>query len=205
MKMNEPVLNNQSGFITMDFLFAFVLILGFSALLFALTFTLTVVEIAQYSTYASARVYYGAHKTEAQQRQAAMDKYNDLINKNKVFSPLFKNGWFKVQPEPFVGNVATIMPEYGQNPMNSFFGVSTIFNADILKMQIPFFGSADPNDKGFKTTIGSYLGREVSAAECTAFVNNRWNGILKLRPSSGASYETNATPAGYEPVIDDGC
>lgn len=203
--MKRPGLRNQSGFITVDFLFAFILILGFSAILFALTFTLTVVEIAQYSTYASARVYYGANKTEAQQKQAALDKYNDLINKNKVFSPLFKNGWFKVQPEPFVGNAATIMPEYGQNPMNSFFGVSTIFNAEILKMQIPLFGATDPNDKGFKTTIASYLGREVSSMECAAFVQNRWNGILKLKPSRGASYQTNTTPAGYIPVIDDGC
>ncbi len=203
--MKRPALTNQSGFITVDFLFAFVLILGFSALLFALTFTLTVVEIAQYSTFASARVYYGANKTQAQQRQAALDKYNDLINKNKVFSPLFKNGWFKVQPEPFVGNAATIMPAYGQNPLNSFFGVSTVFNAEILKMQIPLFGSSDPNDKGFKTTIGSYLGREVSSNECAAFARNRWNGIVKLKASSGASYETLTTPAGYTPVIDDGC
>lgn len=203
--MKSRVLQNQSGFITVDFLFAFILILGFSAILFALTFTLTVVEIAQYSTYASARVYYGANKSQAQQRQAAIDKYKDLTTKNKVFAPLFKNGWFKIQAEPFVGDPAPIMPGYAKNALNSFLGVNTVFNAEILKMQIPLFGSADPEDKGFKTTIGSYLGREPSSAECIAVVRNRWNAIQKLKPSTGASYQTNTTPAGYMPVIDDGC
>lgn len=203
--MNKPAFTNQSGFITMDFLFAFVLIMGFSALLFALTFTLTVVEVAQYATYATARTYYGAHKTEQQQRQLATSKYTELINKNKVFAPLFKNGWFKVPSEPFVGNAKDIIPQYGQNALDTFIGANILFNADILKFEIPFFGSTDPSDKGFRTTIASYLGREVSSTECSAFVRRRWTSILALRPSSGANYETNTTPAGYTAIIDDGC
>ena len=202
--MKKIFLSNQSGFITVDFLFAFVLILGFSALLFALTFTLTVVEIAQYSTYASARVYMAGHKTEAQQKQLANDKYLELIGKNRVFSPLFKNGWFKVQTDPMVGNIVNYMQDYGRNPVNSFWGVATVFNAEILKMNIPLWGSTDPDDRGFRATIGSYLGREPTSAECSAHARMRWEGILNLKPSRGSSYD-NGRSTGYTPFIDDGC
>lgn len=197
-------MKNQSGFITVDFLFAFVLILGFSALLFALTLTLTVVEIAQYSTFASARVYMAGHKSEEIQRQLAVDKYLELTTKNKVFAPFFKNGWFTVQPEPWVGNIVGLIPEYA-NQHNAFWGTATTFAAPILSFEIPFVGSTDPEDRGFQTKIGSYLGREPTSAECTAFVRNRWNAIRTLRPSSGVSYETHTNPAGYTAFIDDGC
>lgn len=198
-------MKNQSGFITVDFLFAFVLILGFSAVLFALTFTLTVVEVAQYSTFASARVYMAGHKNEITQKQLASDKYLELTTKNKTFTPLFKGGWFKVR-EPFIGNIVTYMPEYGSNEAGSaFWGTATVFEALILQMQIPIFGSTDPSEKGFKTTIGSYLGREPAADECTAFAKARWSGILNLKPSQGASYSTGTTAAGYTAIVDDGC
>ena len=197
-------MRNQSGFITIDFLFAFVLILGFSALLFALSFTLTVVEIAQYSTYAAARNYMAGHKNEILQRQQATAKYNELINKNKVFIPLFKNGWFKVQPEPWIGNIVNFIPDYA-NENNAFWGVATNFEAPILKMQIPLFGSTDPDDKGFKAVIGSYLGREPTSAECTAFVKNRLTSIRNLPVTTGVSYQTNTSPIGYTAFLDDGC
>lgn len=199
------VFSNQSGFITVDFLFAFVLILGFSAVLFALTFTLTVVEVAQYSTFAAARIYLAGHKSETIQRQVAANKFNELTTKNRVFAPLFKNGWYKVQEEPWIGDISNYMSDYATSEFNAFWGAATTFNAPILQFQIPLFGSTDPNDKGFKTTIGSYLGREPSAQECTAFAKNRWIGIRALRVSGGVSYQTNTTPAGFTAFIDDGC
>ena len=53
------MIRNQRGFITIDFLFSLVLVLGFSALLFIMTFTLLVAEVTQYITYAAARNYPG--------------------------------------------------------------------------------------------------------------------------------------------------
>ncbi len=51
----------SAGFITIDFIFALITVFGLSTLLFALTFTLSVVEIVQYITFSSARSFYAAH------------------------------------------------------------------------------------------------------------------------------------------------
>ena len=84
-------MKNQSGFITVDFLFAIVLILGLSSLMFVLSFTLSVASITQYITYAAARNYEAAHIDEATQELRAQMNYQELIS-NPVFKPLYANG-----------------------------------------------------------------------------------------------------------------
>ncbi len=59
--MKNPRYTSQSGMITVDFLFAFVLVMGFAAILFSLSMTLTVAEVTQYATYTAARAYTAGH------------------------------------------------------------------------------------------------------------------------------------------------
>lgn len=203
-------MNNQRGLITVDFLFAIVLILGFASLLFVLSFTLTVASVTQYITFAAARNYVTAHLDQDTQEKRAVAKYKELIG-NSVFKPLFANGWFQVDAEPNVGDQTKIIPGYvaATGGVNQFWGVGTRFVAKVLDFKIPFFGSTAPDSdgsgSGFKTYMGSYLGREPSADECIQFTAARWTAIRKLTVSNGAAYSVGTSDQGYFPMTDDGC
>lgn len=200
------MIRNERGLITTDFLFAMVLIMGLSAMLFVLTFTLSLASLTQYITFASARNYVVAHLDQETQTARAVAKYKELIS-HPVFKPLYSNGWFKVDAEPNVGDHAEIRPEFNEaaNPSNQFWGVGTSFTAAVLEFRIPFFGSTQPDGdgsgEGFKAYLGSYLGREPSADECHQFTAARWNAIRSLTASYGSGTDTS----GYFPQTDDGC
>lgn len=199
---------NNRGFITADFMFSIVLLFGMTAILFAMTFSLTMASITQYITFAAARNYVTAHRSESKQRDQAIKKYKQLIG-NKVFSPMYRNGWFDVAKSPDVGDISILIQGYkpsGQDP-NLFWGVGTQFTAKILDINIPFFGSTNPDSgdggKGFKTYMGSYLGRDPTMDECITFVRGRWDAIQALPVSGGAPYST--AQGQYQPLMDDGC
>lgn len=197
-------LRNQNGFLTVDFIFAVVLILGMTVLLFCVSLTLTVASITQYVTFAAARNYVAGHLDVDHQTKRAKDKYASLIG-NDVLKPLFKNGWFKVADEPTVGDITQTIQGYqpASGDPNLFWGVGTDFTAKILDFQIPFFGSTNPDSTGgkddFKTFMGSYLGRDVTTTECLDFVAKRWTAITNL----GSNYSTASGT--YVPFADDGC
>lgn len=208
--MKNSLLKNQSGMITVDFIFAIVLILGFSGLLFVLTFTLSVASITQYVTFAAARMYAVANIDEETQIARGQAKYHELIA-NPVFKPLYSNGWYKVNADANIGDHTKLIQGYQQaaESKNQFWGAGTDFVARILDFKIPFFGSTAPDGdgtgSGFKTYMGSYLGREPSSAECIDFTSARWKSIRKMTVSQGASYSTGTSDSGYYPMTDDGC
>jgi hypothetical protein len=205
-------MNNSRGMITVDFLFAIVLILGFASLLFVLMFTLSVASVTQYITFAAARNYVVAHIDQASQEKRAVAKYKELIS-NSVFKPLYANGWYQIDAEPNVGDHVKIIPGYGGartgGKVNEFWGVGTRFVAKVLDFHVPFFGATAPDSdgtgSGFKTYMGSYLGREPSADECIKFTAARWTAIRNLEVSGGSSYSTGTSDQGYYPMTDDGC
>lgn len=196
-------MRNQAGFITIDFIFAVVLIFGMTALLFAVSLTLTVASITQYVTFAAARNYVAGHLDLEHQQKRAEGKYNQLLN-NSVLAPLFKNGWFQVSAEPTIGDITQTVQGYapsGSDP-NLFWGVGTNFTAKILDFEIPFFGSTNPDSNGdndFKTFMGSYLGRDVTTQECLDFTKQRWTAITNL----GHNY--SSAQGSYVAFADDGC
>jgi hypothetical protein len=204
------ILRNERGIITVDFMFSMVMILGLASLMFVLTFTLSVASVTQYITFAAARNYVVGHIDPATQEQRAQAKYQELVN-HKVFKPLYTNGWYKVDPQPAVGDHTKIIPGYGgaTQGTNKFWGVGTNFTAAVLEFKIPGFGSTQPDGdgsgEGFKTYMGSYLGREPTTEECINFVNVRWNAIRNLQVSGGAAYSTGTASSGYFPMTDDGC
>lgn len=203
-------MRNQRGLITVDFLFALVLILGFASLMFVLSFSLSVASVTQYITFSAARNYFAGHLDQEQQEARAKAKYEELIN-NPIFKPLYANGWYLIDAEPQVGDHVKVKPEYEEatGGTNKFWGVGTSFTATVLDFRIPFFGSTNPDGDGsgtgFKTYIGSYLGREPTAAECIEFTAARWTAIRNLPVSGGTAYSTGTSASGYFPMTDDGC
>lgn len=204
------MIRNERGLITVDFLFSMVLILGFSALMFVLTFTLSMASVTQYLTFAAARNYGVAHVDRATQEARGAAKYQELVN-HPVFKTLFTNGWFKVDAQPSIGDHTKIVPEYASaaGAANKFWGVGTSFTAAVMDFNIPFFGSTAPDGdgsgEGFKTYMGSYLGREPTTEECLQFTGARWAAIRNLQVSGGASYSTGTSANGYFTQTDDGC
>ena len=203
------MMRNQKGFITVDFIFTMVLILGLTSLLFVLTFTLTIASVTQYITFASARNYVVAHLDQEQQNNRAIAKYKELTNL-PVFKPLYNNGWFKIDAEPNVGDHTKIVGDFASHAgdSNQFYGVGTGFTAAVLEFKIPIFGSTQPDGdgsgEGFKTYIGSYMGREPTTDECLKFTSARWSAIRNMT-GGGSSYSTNTTAQGYYTMTDDGC
>src|ERR1700761_4302146 len=92
------MITNQNGQMTIDFIFGLVLMAGFAAVLFALSFTLSVSEIAQYITFATARNYYAANFAPQDQVTAAKAKYAALVG-NKAIKPLFQGTWFSLSKD----------------------------------------------------------------------------------------------------------
>ena len=174
---------NQRGIITVDFMFAIVLILGLTSLLFVLSFTLTVASVVQYATFAAARNYAAGNIDLATQEARAQAKYKAVIS-NPTFKPLFTNGWFTVDAAATVGDHTKVSDVPASGSGNEFWGASTQFTAKILDFKIPFFGSTAPDGdgsgSGFKTKMASYLGREPTEKECTDLGAQRWSQIQKL-------------------------
>jgi len=203
------MIKNERGFLTIDFIFAMVLIMGFTALLFVVSFTLSVVSVTQYVTFAAARNYSAANLTKDDQNKRADAKFDELVG-NKVFKPLYKNGWFALG-QPFTGDQTTIVPGYdtATQGVNEFWGTGVDFTAKILDFHIPFFGDSAPDSdgsgSGFKTRIGSFLGREPTTDECLQFTAQRWQAIRNLQVQNGAAYSQGTSTQGYFPIADDGC
>lgn len=201
---------SEKGIITVDFLFAFTLVMGFGALMFSLALTLTVVEITQYITYASARTFYAGHIAPPAQEALATQKFVELTT-NNTFGPLYKNGWFEITA-PSIGDLSLIFPDYQpaspQDP-NLFWGVGTRFTARMLDFRIPFYGSTtsegDGSGDGFATFIASYLGREVTTNECINVSRERWKAIRTLGAGGSVGYNTNTSDGGYVTFTDNGC
>ncbi len=208
---------NEKGSITIDFLFALVLVAGLSTVLFSLSITLTVSSIVQYMTFAAARNLNAADADSATQGQQAREKFSNLAQ-SRVLAPLFVGTWFELQNPDFYGqpgNLQSFRPEFnyqGQDvgQADEFIGFAVTFYARVLDFKIPFFGSTtdegNGSGDGFKTEIGSFIGKEPSAQQCENFNQARWRAIRRLNVGNGnADYSTNTQETGYIAIGDDGC
>lgn len=172
-------IERQDGFTTVEFLFAIVIAFGLIMLTFAMTTSLSVVEMTQYIAFSSSRAHSAANFDVEAQQKAARDKYNSLIN-SVAMAPLFKNGWFEISPAAQLdirsGNGRNFEREYGgDTPFKNMQGLRTNLRVKILEMKWPLLGSITPEDDniGFSTKINAIILREVSQAECFEFMNER--------------------------------
>lgn len=196
----------NAGFVTTEFLFAIVIAFGMTSLVFAVTFTLAVVETTQYVVFSSSRAQAAGNLDVKSQTDAARAKYRSLVS-NPALAPIFQNGWFSVStPEKLEirnSDNANFEKEYGSDSREVFQGVRTAFKADVLEMRLPFIGSVTPEGDGFSTNIGAFLIREPSQAECIDFMKQRQDQIWKLGGGRAEKFKGSATVS--TPWEDNGC
>jgi hypothetical protein len=189
-------MKNQSGAITLDFIFALVLVLSMTLLLGVFSFSLSVVESVQYLTFSSSRAYFAGHINPEEQRKAAEKKFNTLSTTGS-YRKLLKKDWFAVSVDK-IGDSSEIYN--GQEDRDIFEGVRTKIVVGLLELQIPLFGSTK-GDTPFEAYITSFLGREPTSEECMSMVTERFNEILKLGSYTGG----NVNASSYAVFDDNGC
>ena len=181
--LTQP-LRNERGILTFDFMFALFMALAFTIVLFSVSVTLSLVEVAQYVTYATSRAYNSGHETKDLQTQAAQAKYNDIMS-NPVFKGLFALGAVTLST-PQLDDFSS---EYSEDsPDNAIFvGARVPIDAKLLHLNIPFFGKTAEDSNVGKATLNSYLLREVSTTECRENFNRvRYDTINQQSPYSAA-------------------
>lgn len=207
-------LRNQSGLVTMEFIFSFVIAGGLAAVLFSISYTLSVVEVTQYVVYSAARAQLGGGKDPSSQKQAAIDKYTQLTSGKSAIALLYnKSKWFEVSKADSLdvrsgpsGDGQTFSDDLAggsdQKDRNWFQGVSTVFTAKILNFKVPFLGSTNPDqeDNAFRTRLNAMLIREPSQKECRDFYESRRQALSQL--SSGQGFYQSSL---YIPQEDNGC
>lgn len=197
--LHNPLKNNK-GILTLDFIFAMLIMFAFSAILFAFSITFTAVEIAQYTTFAASRAYFAANKNSDDQETAGSNKFNELINAEKApLGTLFKNGWFTLTPVMF----SNFNEDYGadtDSDQDTFVGARTTLTAKILQIRIPLLGSTTEED--LSAQVNSYLMREPTEEECKDFVTNRFSHFVALDSRFSSSFVMESS---YAIIMDDGC
>ncbi len=206
---------NNSGFLAADFLFSFVLIICCGIIIFALTFSLATVEIAQYITWSAARAYSAAHKTKADSELAASVKFKNLSLKFPLLTGA--NGdssWFQLTLKKVgdtayagLGGPVDVKNKSGSNTESRqpWTGVSAELEWKLFKsIQVPFLGKiASAESDIFTFPIRAFLLRNPSQEECLNFfkTENRFNqGLEKLENGWNGLKLSN-----YVGIEDNGC
>lgn len=210
--MSRPcrsLLKDQRGILTLDFIFAMILGMGFTVVFFALTLTLSLVEVTQYLSFSVARVSLAAHESRADQIALGNLKYNELRAK-PVFRTLFSQGWFTLPAQPSFGNDPNnrgFNDEYPADPIEdneTFIGARIRIRANVIRWNSPFLGSTTSDSQTGVADVQTFLGREVTTSECREkFNRERWTRIMTL---GGGAYSQAANVAGNVALItDNGC
>lgn len=203
---NKSLLKSKKGILTLDFLFAMIMMFTFTAILFAFSITFTAVEIAQYATFAASRAYFAAHKDQEEQNKAATQKFAALVSAERApLSTLFKNGWFELKAV----TLDDYNGEYSSDPegdTDTFVGAKTTFTAKILKMRFPLLG--ETTDEDLSAEINSFLMREPTFTECQAFTAARLRNIKNIPQTGNPNGRFNnayVLDGSYVQMMDDGC
>lgn len=187
-------LNNEKGILTLDFLFASMVVFGFSAIIFSFGMTLSVVEVVQYISFSTARTYSLAHLNESEQKKQAEKKFQTLIT-DPAIQPLLSAGWFSTSGV----KIDDFNDDYSpQADDENFIGAQIPFSAPILYKRIPLIGTTGTDPDGFNAIIQSFLGREPTFQECQTFINARGERFKNL---IGFDFNTDD----YFSQMDNGC
>ena len=200
-KMSKPILRSNKGMVTTDFIFSFLLASMFTAFLFAMCFSFTVVEVVQYISFSATRAALPSNKDFDAQRNRAQAKVDSLVN-NNILTALLRNGWFNVTVRDMrLGETASdfYSSEYQMEPIGGasptpFYipaaGVRLNLEARILTMNLGPLGRIESESgNGFSLTLGSMMFREPNQRECMDQMRQRY------QPSANASM----------PMEDTGC
>lgn len=207
-------MRGQGGFITLDFIFATVLVGAMFMVCLALTLTLSMAEVAQYITFSTARVYMAGDVDREFQRRAALAKYRTFAS-DPTFGALFfrDSSYFSLPSEPLIGDFNDRFPQDPGFDSATFYGVRAEFKAKILEFRVPLWGSTQaPDGHGYTAMVGSFLNREPTTDECmkswnSMTENGRFTAIRHLKDDGGAEAYGPAfrhTDA-YAVISDNGC
>ncbi len=206
---------NSRGILTLDFIFALLLGMSFTIVFFAITLTLSYVEVAQYLSFSVARAAYGAQETRSLQISLGNEKYSQLRSR-PIFKAIFNKGWFTIPEQPTFGDPLTgFNAEYQPDPNDdseNFIGARLTVRARILEFNSPVLGASTTKPETGTANVQSFLGREVSTQECReSFNRQRWSNIIKLRAGGGTTpYQAVASQPGAPAqavalITDNGC
>lgn len=201
--------NNQSGFVAAEFLFAFVLVISCGIIVFALTYSLMAVEVAQYITWSSARAYSSGNTTKGASSQAASTKFKNLA----AAFPLLTNSdnsWFSLTELGVGSNIGSsltnvdINNRLGGETRQPWSGFAATLELKLFQsLQIPFLGKITKDESLFAFPVRSFLLRNPSQEECIQFTKDKFQFIknqLKDYNNSGLGSATS-----YVPNEDNGC
>lgn len=192
-------MSSQSGFVTMDFLFAIVITFGMSIVLFAMTYTLSVIEVTQYMTFSAARAQAAGNKDVQSQIEEAKKRYTKLLNDPRLKS-IYGNGWFEVSPVAQLDvragetNFAQDYPAATGTAREVYSGVRTNLNARILEINLPFLGKLGEDDS-MTLRVNSFLIREPSAQECRDFMRQKADAVWNIDDGRFASFRPSSAPS----------
>ncbi len=206
----NQVLRNERGILTLDFIFALMIGMGFTIVFFAMTLTLSLVEVTQYISFAVARTSWAAHETRSLQVDIGNKKYDEL-RQRPVFKTIFGQGWFRLPARPNFGDLYRgFNDEYDSNPGEdnaTFIGARLRIEAKILELSIPMLGDTKTNPETGVANVQTFLGREVTTTECREQFNEaRWTRIRALSPIYAGPYAGGVDPVQFVKIItDNGC
>jgi hypothetical protein len=199
--MKTSLIKNTRGSLTIDFLFATVLMCTVMVMLFGITFSLTVVEVSQYIAFSSSRNYMAAHFNLESQEALAEQKYNFLTSDSPLAILFKRDGWFSLVYETS-GDLRGEYTDGNARNRARFWGTKLRFESKILGFEVPIYGTNNPDEARFTASITSFLGREPNQNECAEFMNQRWNQIRTLNSKYGSQIPNSITVAG---TYDNGC
>lgn len=196
--IKRNILYNQKGVLAFDFLVGFMLISSFFIMLAILSFTLSAVESIQYVAFATSRSYYAADVTKSDQETNAREKYTQLLENTPAFQRVLQDRWFELPDDPFIGSP----PEHP----DKYEGVQIDFTAKVLAFELPFFLGITGDESYFKSSVNSYIGREISMDECQRNIEfDRPQAILNLDPNYQIGEYGDGMNQAYVYMEDNGC
>lgn len=206
---------NQSGFITGEFIFAMVLAAGISTVLFAVTYTLSIIEITQYISFSSARALIAADESIDDQVLSSETKYKTLINHKHLKGLFFGDGsLFALSADPDIRTGAEGAQDFSDSYRDSqtsplrfaYSGVRVELTPKIMNLKIAFLGrtSETGEAKEFSTRLTTLLTREPSAKECREkFIQQRYEAIGRM--TDRFKEYGRIGQRDYVPLEDNGC
>jgi hypothetical protein len=199
---------NQLGFATTEFLFAIIIAFGMTLITFSMTFTLSVVELAQYVVFSSARAHAAANFDVDAQKKEAQLRFDMLVN-SSALRPLLANpeGFFTFSKSADLdirsGNGKNFETDYTTANRNSLQGVRATFVANILETNWPLIGKISPEDGGFSSKVLGIIIREPSQRECLDYMAERNQALWTFDGNNRFSpFRKTDLPEAWE---DNGC
>jgi hypothetical protein len=201
----KSILQNSSGFLMADFLFSFVLVLSCGIIIFALTFSLATIEVAQYIIWSSARSYSAANKDREASEDAGRLKFKELSAQYPMLTGVGADGspWFELNGLVVGDNAwrglsqVNVENKLGTENRQPWTGASANLHLKLFEsIKIPFLGKIATDESVFTFPLRAFILRNPSQSECLNFYRVRFSSGLQPLRFKGS---------GYVPIEDNGC